>query len=279
MHASRTGQKPLLVLCAQSLRAVGAQELVPALGRLQASHTLETISLDFTDLVSGGMLTAPGVAVQRLTDPQGRLYQALARRGEAEFAFHGLVHIPLAFLIGHLVTDRQPVRLFDFHPGLETWEWPGIPGAVPPLEALGVPESTSRRRGVAVVRISISYAVLASQTRAVLPHAALEVELSVPQPERGFVRSEEQVRDYGQVFRRVLNLITQRCPAIQRIHVFYAGPVALAFHLGQQISENIHPAVTVWNFRQEYGWGIDLAAASGGEPCVVYPPESRAIIK
>jgi hypothetical protein len=117
--------------------------------------------------------------------------------------------------------------------------------------------------------------VLASQTRAVLPPAALEVEMSVPQPERGVVRSEGQVRDYGRAFRRVLDLITQRCPALQRIHVFYAGPVALAFHLGQQISENIHPAVTVWNFRQGYGWGIDLAAASGGEPGVVYPTDLK----
>jgi nucleoside phosphorylase len=271
----QTGQKPLLVLCAQSLRAIGGQELVQATGRLQASHAVETISLDFTDLVSGGILTAPGVAAQRLAEPQGPLYQALARRREVEFAFHGLVHIPLAFLIGHLVTDRQPVRLFDFHPGLDTWEWPGIPGAIPPLAVEGVPDSTSRRRGLAVVRISISYAVLASQTRAVLPRAALEVEMSVPQPERGVVRSEGQVRDYGRAFRRVLDLITQRYPALQRIHVFYAGPVALAFHLGQQISENIHPAVTVWNFRQGYGWGIDLAAASGGEPGVVYPTDLK----
>jgi hypothetical protein len=248
---------------------------VRTVGRLQASHPVETISLDFTDLVSGGILTEPGIAAQRLTDPQGPLYQALARCGEVMLAFHGLVHIPLAFLIGHLVTDRQPVRLFDFHPGPDTWEWPGIHGAIPPLVVEGVPESTSRRRGVAVVRISISYAVLASQTRAILPRAALEVEMSMPQPERGVVRSEEQVRHYGQAFRRVLDLITQRCPALQRIHVFYAGPVALAFHLGQQISENIHPTVTVWNFRQGYGWGIDLAAASGGEPCIVYPTDLK----
>ena len=124
-----------------------------------------------------------------------------------------------------------------------------------------------------MVRISISYNVTAEQTRAVLPRAALEVEISVPEPERGVVRSEEQVREYGRAFRRVLDLIAQRHPGMRRIHIFYAGPVALAFHLGQQISENIHPSVTVWNFRQEYSWGIDLAAASLGEPCVVHPQD------
>src|SRR5260370_14613039 len=107
--------------------------------------------------------------------------------------------------------------------------------------------------------------------RAVFPGAALEVDLSVLDPERGIVRSEEQVREYGRTLRRMLDLITQRYPFVQRVHIFYAWPVALAFHRGQQISENIHPAVTVWNFRQEYGWGLNLSSTSLGEPCMVSP--------
>jgi len=269
------GKGSFLILCAQSLRPIAAHELLGVMEKDSTSRSVEIVSLDFTDLVANGIFTDPEVAAQRLTSPQGALYAALARRGEAEFAFHGLVHIPIAFLVGHLVTDRQPVRLFDFHPGpgLETWAWPGMQGAIPPLEVRNAPERPSRRKGVAVVRISISYTVTAAQTRAVFPRAALEVDLSVPDPERGVVRSEEQVREYGRTFRRVLDLIAQRCPSAQHIHIFYAGPVALAFHLGQQISENIHPAVTVWNFRQEYGWGIDLAAASLREPCVLRPQD------
>src|SRR6266852_4661081 len=269
------GKAPFLILCAQSLRPIAAHELLGVLEKDRKSRSVEIVSLDFTDLVVNSIFTDPEGAAQRLTSPQGQLYAALARRGEAEFAFHGLVHIPIAFLVGHLVSDRQPVRVFDFHPGpgLETWAWPGLQGMIPPLEVHGAPERPSRRKGVAVVRISVSYTVTAAQTRAVFPRAALEVDLSVPGPERGVVRSEEQVREYGRMFRWVLDLIAQRCPSVQRIHIFYAGPVALAFHLGQQISENIHPAVTVWNFRQEYGWGIDLAAASLGELCVVRPQD------
>ncbi len=272
-HSLRTqGKVPFLILCAQSLRPIAAHEILRVLQKESKSRSMEFVSLDFTDLVANGILTNPEGAAQRLTSSQGSLYAALARRGEAEFGFHGLVHIPIAFLIGHLVTDRQPVRLFDFHPGpgLETWAWPGMQEDIPPLEVRGVPEQPSRRKGVAVVRISISYTVTAAQTRSVFQQPALEVDLSVPNPERGVVRSEEQVREYGRTFRQVLDLIAQRCPAVQQIHIFYAGPVALAFHVGQQISENIHPAVTVWNFRQEYGWGIDLAAALRGERCVVH---------
>jgi CBASS immunity sensor of nucleotide second messenger signals len=269
------GKGSFLILCAQSLRPIAAHELLGVLEKDSTSRSVEIVSLDFTDLVANGIFADPERAAQRLTSPQGPFYAALARRGEVEFAFHGLVHIPIAFLIGHLVTDRQAVRLFDFHPGpgFETWAWPGIQGDIPPLKVRGEPERPSRRKDVAVVRISISYTVTAAQTRAVFPHAALEVDLSVPEPERGVVRGEEQVREYGRTFRRVLDLLVQRCPSVQHIHIFYAGPGALAFHLGQQISENIHPAVTVWNFRQEYGWGINLAAASLGEPCVVRPQD------
>ena len=70
----------------------------------------------------------------------------------------------------------------------------------------------------------------------------------------------------------MIDTIAQQMPKCRRVHVFYAGPVSLAFHLGQQVSANIHPPVTAWNFRRgAYEWGIDLAAAAIGEGCVVYP--------
>ena len=73
----------------------------------------------------------------------------------------------------------------------------------------------------------------------------------------------QQRADY--VIRATLDSLRTVMPACQRVHLFYAGPMALAFHLGQQISENIHPPVTVWNFSRGYEWGIDLAAAVTGE--------------
>jgi hypothetical protein len=100
----------------------------------------------------------------------------------------------------------------------------------------------------------------------------LEIDVTVPRPERGVVKSEEQTRAYGREFRRVIDTIAQRAPACRRIHLFYAGPVSLAFHLGQQISANIHCPVTAWNYRRGvYEWGIDLgAAALGCGSSVVY---------
>ena len=109
------------------------------------------------------------------------------------------------------------------------------------------------------------------QLRGVVGDPVATVEMKLAQPERSVVKSEAQTRAYGRMFRRVIDTIAQCLPMCGRVHLFYAGPVSLAFHLGQQISANIHPAVTVWNFRRgAYEWGIDLAAAARGDASVAY---------
>jgi nucleoside phosphorylase len=270
---------PILIIRAQSLRPIAPDELLASVSDEFKGHDIETVSLDFTDLVRADALTEPGEAVMRLANPQGVLFGALARRGDAELVFHGIPHIPLAVLAGHLVTDRQRVRMFDFHPdsGSGTWAWPKTDGEeYPPLQVNGLPKRKVNRPGDAVIRLSVSYQVNAAPTRDVVPSPAFEVDLTVPIPERGIVKSEEQTRTYGRVFRRVIDGIAQQAPGCRRVHLFYAGPVSLAFHLGQQISANIHPAVTAWNFRRgAYDWGVDLAAAAVGSDSVVYPPRGE----
>jgi hypothetical protein len=142
--------------------------------------------------------------------------------------------------------------MFDFHPnvGIGSWVWPEADDTqFPPLEVRGLPKRKVNRPGDVVVRVSVSYEINTPQTRLNVPDAILEIDMSVPKPERGIVRSEEQTRAYGREFRRVIDQVAQQLPFCHGLHLFYAGPVSLAFHLGQQISANIHPPVTTWNFR------------------------------
>ena len=101
----------------------------------------------------------------------------------------------------------------------------------------------------------ISYPIHAADTDALKLEPKLVIELAHPAIGRSVIRSEEQVIEYGRVFRETLDLIRNKMPACRRVHLFYAGPMALAFHIGQQISENIHPPVVVWNFSRAYEWG------------------------
>ncbi|WP_425619073.1 SAVED domain-containing protein [Anatilimnocola sp. NA78] len=260
-----------LVMTAQSLRPISKQEILPALDEATRHGELEFFYLDFLDLVNNKSITDPEAAAQRLADPQGALLGAIARRADARLAFHGLCAIPPVILAGHIVTDRRKVALFDFQPDSGNWIWPGTPDGFAALNRTGTPKRNIKEGGDVIIRMPISYPIHVADTDGLGLKPRLQIELAHPAIERGVVKSEAQVREYGRVFRETLDLIRKQMPACHRIHLFYAGPMSLAFHIGQQISENIHPPVVVWNFSRKYEWGIDFAAAMSGEPCVIRP--------
>lgn len=269
--AGQTKPVATLVLTAQSLRAISADEIMPALDEETKKGELEFFPLDFTDLVQSKTFTDPEAAARRLADPQGALLGAVARRADARLVFHGLAAIPPVVLAGHIVTDRRKVRMFDFHPDTGSWAWPGTPDGFPALARTDLPKRVIKDAGEVVIRMPISYPVHAADTDALKLNPRIQIDLAYPEIGRSVVRSEEQVLAYGRVFRETLDLIRKKMPLCRRVHLFYAGPMALAFHLGQQISENIHPPVVVWNYSRGYEWAIDLAAAVSGEPCVIRP--------
>ena len=70
------------------------------------------------------------------------------------------------------------------------------------------------------------------------------------------VRSERQLAVYGDAFQTVLNGFTR---GVERVDVFRAGPLSMAFEVGRRVTKTFHPPVTVWNYHQRrYDWGVEL---------------------
>ncbi len=138
------------------------------------------------------------------------------------------------------------------------------------LTVSGLPDGREAGHGEVVVRVSVTLPVTQEATDQVVPSPLAAIDLAVPEPQRNLIRRESQVREYGRGFRDTLDSIVRLLPRATRIHVFYSGPVSLSFHLGQQVSENIHPPVTVWNYSRGYDWGVDLEAVSRGEEGIVH---------
>jgi hypothetical protein len=94
--------------------------------------------------------------------------------------------------------EQVSACIFDFHPDVQagTWQWPGVKN-FPKLAVSGMPDSRLRRKGDLIMWVSISYPSGVAESRAVVPKAALQIDLGLAQPERGIVRSEEQVREYA----------------------------------------------------------------------------------
>ena len=267
---------PLLVVRAQAQRHIRPDEILPTLSAQLHTRDIQSVAVDLTpDVDPGGGLRNPEDVVTKLLAPNGEITKLLERRSEAEFIFHGHVHIPIAALLGFLFTDRQPVGFFDYHPTASppSWNWPlSEDSAYPTLQILGEIPTAPLKHGDIVLRMSVSYPVRPETTRAVVPNPMLELDLQVPQCERGVVKNERQVLAYGATFRQLLDRVASIVVDPRaRVHVFYAGPVSLAFHIGQLISSSIHPPVVVWNYSRQYDWAIDLGAAATGEVRIERP--------
>lgn len=268
-EADAKGGPPTLIVTAQSLRAIAGKELVPALEHDAQSGLIDFIELNFNDLVEQKKLTQPEEAARRVVASDGPFIQALAQHAEHQLAFHGLCSIPPVVLAGYVVSDRRPVQLFDFQPDHGNWVWPETDGGFPELSLEKPFGRRVLKRGDVAIRMSVTYDISAADVAALKLPTVASYHLSLPSPTRSIVRSEAQTLEYGRQFRALLDSLATNVPNAERVHLFYAGPMALAFNIGQQISENIHPPVIVWNYSRAYDWGINLAKAVVGEPCIV----------
>ncbi|MCC6189089.1 MAG: SAVED domain-containing protein [Anaerolineales bacterium] len=114
------------------------------------------------------------------------------------------------------------------------------------------------------LRVSISYLVAMAEVRRVVAEPLASLHLRVPRPALDIVTSRAQLSAYSTCFRATLDAIHHWIPGARRLHIFYAGPAALAFDFGRQISKTIHPHTTVYNYYErddpKYCWGLNLMA-------------------
>lgn len=244
-----------------------------------AGYTIEEITIDQTDLFQESRLADPLAAARRQIDLDQRLNALLAVHPGAAVAYYGIAHIPLLFLAGQTLFNKQRIRFFDYDRRQETWDLLQREGPAPALTITGLPEHPDQTAGEVVVQVSISFRVSRAAVRVVVPTALATIELAVDHPRIDLLTSEQQVRDYGAAFGMVLNRIHDVLPNATRVHVFYAGPPPVAFQCGRQIVKNIHPRVIVYNYHAEddpqYSWGLDLMAPIEAPEFLVRPGRSQ----
>jgi nucleoside phosphorylase len=249
---------PALAVRMQSFSPVNPSEVIAALEG--QGFVVRDGVLDFRDLTKEPSF--PIIAAQRMTSEMDKILNSIDTLQPRAVAFFGQCHIPLASLAGFLLSDRLPIQLFDFHPDefVPSWAWPKDDAESFP--ALDVNLTDSRKDPVASVRISISYSVLREQVRSVSADA-IDIQAQIDSPIRGVVKSMRQANAYSKRIRALLDSLVSQ--GLEQIHLFYAGPVSVAFRIGQVISASIHPRVLVWNFNQRYDWAIDLHAVKRGD--------------
>ena len=223
------------------------------------------IEINQTDLYDNGRLTNPVDAARRQRDFIHRLSEARKSNPDAEFGYFGIAHVPLLFHVGCQVLTRLPLHLFEYNRITKRWDLLQSGGDYSQIRLAGLPDCVTQKRGDVVVRISISYPVTLEAIEGIVTNPIASLHLCIDQPKIDVVTSMNQLEQYSVEFRDMLDEIHKKLPNTECVHVFYAGPVALAVNFGRRISKTIHPRIFVYNYSSKdnppgYAWGLEVTA-------------------
>lgn len=169
------------------------------------------------------------------------------------FSVFSLAPIPLAVHLGFLLSDRVEVHYFQFDRDEKTWKWPTGKRVKADMNIIvsGLPESVINSPMAVSLSISFSAPVADVDVQEAAPNCALNIAISVENPDVMWLRSQNQLKKFTQILRHTLTLIRSKVPRCTGIHVFYAGPTGGAIVLGQAINPRMNPPVHLYQYSQQ----------------------------
>lgn len=255
-------QANLLLIRHQSIHPLATNAVIDFLPDYLKVRKNVEIVVDQSDLFKNGSLDNPLEAIKRQLSTLQDIDKEIQKQPDTFIGYYGIAHIPLVFLAGYQLNKRQKVYLFDHNREKEEWLCLQTNGEFPEIQFEGMPLQLNYSEDDVVLKMSISYPVLDKDTVDIVPKPGKSIHLFLNQPKIDSIRYKNQLEQYTSCFRDTLDAIHNNLPNVKRIHLFYAGPVPLAFRCGQLISPTIHPKVLIYNYYSQdtprYKWGLHV---------------------
>ena len=228
----------------------------------RSREDIHVIEIDQCAYFENGSDLDPAAAYREQTYIVQQLDEKLHQQSNTKLAYLGFAHIPFMFDLGYRISRREiDVYALNRHDG--TWNaLDSSTDAYPQLEVDGLPTTPLSAAGDVVLCCSVSASVLADQVNATVSAPIAAIHLRVAEPTLDILQSQLQLAGYTGTFRRTLTMIYRLIPAVRTVHIFFAGPPALAFRCGQQISKTMD---------REHTYRQLLQARSASLPLVAQP--------
>lgn len=181
---------------------------------------------------------------------------------QGELSYWGLAHIPLMFQLAYQIADKTSTSFYELNQNKGQWE--KVDYNKKPFPNLNVIEDSPNEKASqtdVIVAISVTHQVEDHQVDAVGLDGVNRYHLQIPNPARNSVISKNQLDDYKDKFRKLLDTIRVSYPNLKRIHIFYSGQPSLAFRLGSAISERDESNKEIWLYNfvgNRYNWKLKL---------------------
>lgn len=166
--------------------------------------------------------------------------------------------IPLLVHLGHQLTNKVPLNLFQRHRDTESWTW----------KATGKPAAYAFRTlrknkgGKVALVLSLSGTVrIADLPREVRSTRTIyEITLAAPaKPKTTFLRTRKDLENFRLAYQDALGMIIKNHGLVETIDIFPAVPAPIAVLCGRELLPKVHPALSVYDYdKQRNGFTFQL---------------------
>ena len=167
--------------------------------------------------------------------------------GPTHLSIFGLAPIPWLVALGYSLSETVSARVFNRLRDPPTWTWERQSSAADTWRMTRLWGSVKASEGIVVVSASAPLH-LERIAHVVDPQDRVVYSISIDNPRLDAIRSEEQLQSFAQRYREVLSELEQRHPDLERIHLFVAGPVAVAIECGRRVLHSSTPPIVTYNY-------------------------------
>ncbi len=214
--------------------------------------------------------------IEEAADKGGPLARALEEYPSADVLLMGVIEIPFGLLTGYLVGDGRRLKYFEYDRDTGEYNWREPENAEVTQRLSFTRANVSPIAEEAFIRLSFSNRISEEQCYDWVRPADPSLHMSLEQPEKDLLISEEQLLGYVKEIRRNYEAFKNDLPKLRHLHLFLAAPMSLVFNIGRLLKSNdMPPMVTVYHYKNPaYVWGLEITAASNR-----FSPDSYRIVE
>jgi len=235
------------------------------------NYEVNQISIDQTKLYGNGSLSYPVASLILQKDIIQEIKTLTSTNDRYEIAYFGLAHIPLLFYMGTQLADKFAIEYFEYDRNDTTWICLNEKSEGPEVEVSK--QKVDSNSSEAIIKLEISYPISDESVTEIVPIYQSLDNIKLNRTGLDLIWSVEQITHISKVFRLTLDDIVANHSNIERVHIFYAGPPALAINLGRKISKRTDPECIVYNYKRDdkpnYKWGINLFKESTSTDIII----------
>lgn len=181
-----------------------------------------------------------------------KIDDALTRRSDYQYALFGIAPIPLLVYLGNRLRDLTKVQVFQKQREPDSWDWHDYPEGFKFKYECGI-DSDVAVREIALV-LAVSADIDNSRITSVLGNDVDIWRITVPNPSYSVVTHPDQLRDFRELLRWILNEIKKKHGDKKVIHVFPATPVSVSVEIGRVRNPKSDLPMIIYDNQKEIGF-------------------------